>query len=83
MKANASFWRTWPGACAIVLLAVLLFFLLTEHRAHFFGFLPFGFLLLCPVMHIFMHKGHGSHSEATNPKPNNNGDAGPAGGHHH
>lgn len=40
-------------------LAVVLFFLWTEHRAHLFGALPFVLLLLCPLMHLFMHHGQG------------------------
>ena len=43
-------------------MAVLLFYLLTEHRAHFFGALPYLLLLACPLMHIFMHGNHGGHS---------------------
>lgn len=42
-------------------LAIAGFFLLTEHRAHFFGFLPFLLLLACPLLHVFMHRGHGKH----------------------
>ena len=42
-------------------LAIAGFFLLTEHRAHVFGVLPFLLLLACPLMHIFMHRGHGGH----------------------
>jgi DUF2933 family protein len=42
-------------------LAVALFYLLAEHRAHLFGVLPFLILLACPVMHLFMHHGHGDH----------------------
>lgn len=34
------------------------YYLATEHRAHFFGILPFLLLLSCPVMHLFMHHGH-------------------------
>ena len=37
------------------------YFLFTEHRAHLSGvlyYLPFLFLLACPLMHIFMHGGH-------------------------
>ena len=34
-------------------------FLWTEHRAHLLGFLPYAFLLACPLMHVFMHHGHG------------------------
>lgn len=37
------------------------FFLLTEHRAHLFGILPFILLAACPLLHIFGHGGHGSH----------------------
>jgi len=37
-----------------------LFFLLTEHRAHLFGWLPFLLLAACPLMHFF-HGGHGGH----------------------
>ena len=39
-------------------LAIAAFFLLSEHRAHAFGLLPFLLLLVCPLMHIFMHRGH-------------------------
>ena len=35
------------------------FFLFTEHRAHVLGLLPYLLLLACPLMHIFMHHGHG------------------------
>ncbi|MFH2121625.1 MAG: DUF2933 domain-containing protein [Pseudomonadota bacterium] len=35
------------------------FFLWTEHQAHVLGALPYLILLLCPLMHFFMHRGHG------------------------
>lgn len=35
--------------------------LTTEHRAHVFGFLPFLLLLACPLLHVFLHRGHGGH----------------------
>jgi hypothetical protein len=38
--------------------AIAAFFLLSEHRAHALGALPFLLLLACPLMHIFMHRGH-------------------------
>ncbi len=44
-------------------LAIAAFFLLTEHRAHFMGALPFVLLALCPLMHFF-HGGHGGHGQA-------------------
>lgn len=39
------------------------FFLITEHRAHVLGWLPFILLAACPLMHLFMHKGHGGHGD--------------------
>jgi len=44
-------------------LAVAVFLLFTEHRAHVLGFLPWLLLLACPLMHLFMHGGHGNHGE--------------------
>ncbi len=43
----------------IAFLAMAAFFLFTEHRAHLLGILPYLFLLACPLMHLFMHHGHG------------------------
>lgn len=40
-------------------LAILLFFLLSEHRAHLLGALPYLLLAACPLMHLFMHRNHG------------------------
>lgn len=44
-------------------LAMAGFFLFTEHRAHVFGLLPYLLILACPLMHLFMHGGHGHRSE--------------------
>lgn len=45
---------------AIVLLIIVGgFYLWTEHQAHVFGALPYLILLLCPLIHFFMHRGHG------------------------
>ena len=51
--------RTIIGLAGFMLIAA--FSLRTEHRAHLFGVLPFVFLLACPLLHVFMHGGHGSH----------------------
>ena len=38
------------------------YFLLTEHRAHVWQYLPFALLLACPLLHMFHgHGGHGGH----------------------
>jgi len=39
--------------------AVAGFFLVSEHRAHVLGLLPWLLLAACPLMHVFMHGGHG------------------------
>jgi hypothetical protein len=49
-------WNYW-GAVA-VLMMVAAFFLWTEHRAHMLGVLPYLIFLLCPLIHLFMHRGH-------------------------
>ena len=45
----------------IAFLGIALFFLLSEHRAHAFGYLPLILLLACPLLHMFHHGGHGGH----------------------
>lgn len=37
--------------------------LFTEHQAHVLGALIYLPLLLCPLMHLFMHGGHGGHGD--------------------
>ncbi|MEW6313878.1 MAG: DUF2933 domain-containing protein [Pseudomonadota bacterium] len=46
-------------------LVFALLLLLTEHRAHFFGILPYLILLACPLMHLFMHHGNGGYDQHT------------------
>jgi hypothetical protein len=58
-----SFWTSKAGLVTIGFVLVGAFFLLTEHRAHTFGFLPYLLILACPLMHIFMHRGHGGHDQ--------------------
>ena len=43
--------------------AIAGFLLFTEHRAHVLGILPYLFLLACPLIHMFMHHGHGGHDQ--------------------
>ena len=56
-----AFWGSRASIGLVVLGGIALYFLLTEHRAHFFWALPFLLLLSCPLMHVFMHGGHGGH----------------------
>lgn len=41
------------------------FFLIVEHGAHLFPYLPWLLLAACPLMHLFMHGGHGHHADHT------------------
>ena len=50
------------GLVLIGFLAVAGVYLWMEHRAHLLGVLVWLPLLLCPLMHFFMHRGHGGHS---------------------
>jgi hypothetical protein len=55
----------------IVLLGFLIIggaLLFTEHRAHVLSVLVWLPLLLCPLMHVFMHRGHGSHGRHVEPR---------------
>ena len=47
-------------------LAVAAFFLIAEHTAHVLGALPYLILLACPLLHFFMHRGHGDHGHRHN-----------------
>lgn len=56
---KSSFWFSPQGLAAIGLIGAASYFLLIEHRQHLFQFLPVLILLLCPLMHVFMHGSHG------------------------
>ena len=61
------FMRSKSGLVFLVFAGIAGYFLLTEHREHAYAFLPFLFLLACPIMHLFMH---GNHSHEDNSKNN-------------
>jgi hypothetical protein len=53
-----SWWRSRSGLALLGFLVVAGFYLITEHRAHLFGVLPYLLILACPLLH-FLHRGHG------------------------
>lgn len=57
--AAPAFWKSPAGIALCVVGAVAAYYLITEHRAHLAGWLPYALLAACPLMHIFMHHGHG------------------------
>ena len=56
------FWRSRYGLELVLFGAIAAYFLLSEHRAHPLGTLPYLLLLACPLMYLFMHHGHGGHA---------------------
>lgn len=54
---SRSLWRSRIGLMLLGFLVIAGFFLLTEHRAHALGALPFLLLALCPLLHLFGHGG--------------------------
>lgn len=58
-EAPPNFWRSRYAIGFVVIGAVAAYYLLTEHLAHVVGALPYLILLACPLMHVFMHGGHG------------------------
>ena len=62
-------------------LAIIGFFLLTEHWAHLYGYLPFLLLLACPLLHMFGHGGHGGHGGHEHDEPENKKSS--SSSHHH
>ena len=57
--ASRPFLKSRSAVAMLVFAAVAVFLLFSEHRAHFLGVLPYLLLLSCPLMHLFMHHGHG------------------------
>lgn len=58
---DANRWSSGAKLAFAAFAIIAAFFLLVEHRAHVFPYLPYLLLAACPLMHLFMHRGHGSH----------------------
>ncbi len=61
MASKPRYWTSLHGLATLMLISAALYFLIVEHGAHVLPYLPFLIILLCPLMHLFMHKGHGEH----------------------
>lgn len=53
--------KSYQGWTMLGLAVLLGGYLVIWHGAHLAAILPFLVLAACPLMHIFMHKGHGHH----------------------
>ena len=60
-QPRGSFLTSRAGLVLLGFLVIAGALLFTEHRAHVLGALIWLPLLLCPLMHMFMHGGHGGH----------------------
>jgi hypothetical protein len=66
LSSTSKSWRTvlvgtplgWMVTLALAALGVYLF---AAHTGHILSALPYLLLLVCPLMHLFMHRGHGHH----------------------
>ncbi|MCF2515198.1 DUF2933 domain-containing protein [Sphingomonas sp. G124] len=43
----------------VAVASAALFWLLRDHWGHALGLAPYLLFLACPIMHLFMHRGHG------------------------
>lgn len=60
---KSGFFASRINIVLIGFLAIAGFFLVTEHRAHVIAYWPWLLLLACPLLHVFMHGGHGGSSD--------------------
>jgi hypothetical protein len=60
-QRSSGFFSSKAGLVAIGFVLVAAFLLLSEHRAHALGYLPYLLILACPLMHLFMHGRHSNH----------------------
>lgn len=54
-----SFWKTPFGIVATLLAVATSVYLYMTHKDHVLALLPYAFLAACPLLHMFMHRGHG------------------------
>jgi hypothetical protein len=64
-RSKTAFFISPVGLVLLGLLAIAGTYLWMEHRAHLLGALLWLPLLACPLMHLFMHHGHGGHGRRT------------------
>lgn len=62
-RATPSFWKSPFGVISTLLAIAASAYLYVAHKDHVLALLPYAFLAACPLMHMFMHRGHGRHSQ--------------------
>ncbi len=74
-------WSSRTVVAFIVFVVVAAFYLWTDHRVHVLAavpLLPYLVFLACPLMHLFMHLGHGGHQATSEATVQDNGAKGSA-----
>ena len=65
-------WQTNTGMLLVVFFTVGGYYLIKAHGAHIAENWFLLILLLCPLMHVFMHGGHGGHGKHRQHDDNDN-----------
>jgi hypothetical protein len=74
-RGLAAILGTPQGAALAAILTATLIYLLIDHTAHVLAVLPYAFILLCPLMHLFMMRGmHDGHADHTGHSAQDNDD---------
>jgi hypothetical protein len=55
--------RSTPGLITLIVLLVVAGYFLIAPTEYVSRAAPYVLLLLCPLLHLFMHRGHGGHNE--------------------
>lgn len=63
---HRGFWRSPLGLVAVAALLIGSAALFWPDRPYALGWLPWFVILACPLVHVFLHGGHGSASVARN-----------------
>jgi hypothetical protein len=71
-----SFGRGFLIMLATAIVAGVAFYVLQAHWAHALGLAPYLLFLACPLMHIFMHRGHKHHDPQSKDQRRQNTGAG-------
>jgi len=64
-------------------IAIAVYFLIAEHRAHVLPFLPFLLFALCPLLHFFHHRGHRRSADESRDESSRQGPPAASGRDHH
>ena len=68
-RATPSFWMSPFGIISTLLVVAASIYLYVAHNDHVLALLPYAFLAACPLMHMFMHRGHGHGGDSQPSRP--------------